>query len=192
MTESTIKQEIEVANRNRPEIAVPTLLLLAGVYSGLAAFTFFALNGQLPMWLAALVNGLILYGIYTVVHEGVHNNIVSKKSKLKWINMTAAFLAAMPLWILIYPHRGSHIVHHTKCNTDADPDIYARGSFGVVTFWKIPQAILGQFNPLAQYQQCIKYGLTRSQRYFSMINFILYLAIVLTIISFGFGSLVSG
>ena len=187
MTELTIKQEIEVANRHRPEFALPTLLLLASVYSGLAASTYFALNGQSPMWLAALVNGIILYGTYTVVHEGVHSNIVSKKSKWTWINMAAAFLAAMPLWLLIYPHRGSHIVHHKKCNTDADPDIYARGSFGIVTFWKIPLAILGQFNPLEQYRQCKKYGLTRSQRYFSMATFILYLAIVLTITSFGFG-----
>jgi fatty acid desaturase len=187
MTESTIKQEIEVANRHRPEIAVPTLLLLAGVYSGLVVSTYFALNGQLPMWLAALVNGIILYGTYTVVHEGVHNNIVSKKSKLRWLNMTAAYLAAVPLWILIYPHRSSHIIHHKKCNTDADPDIYARGSFGVVTFWKIPQAIVSQFNPLEQYRQCIKYRLTRTQRYFSMISFTLYLGIVLTIIGFGLG-----
>ena len=127
MTEFTVQQEIEVATRYRPKIAVPTLLLLAGVYSGLASSTYFALNGQSPMWLAALVNGIILYGTYTVVHEGVHNNIVSKKSKWKWINMAAAFLAAMPLWLLIYPHRGSHIAHHKKCNTDADPDIYARG-----------------------------------------------------------------
>ena len=106
MTELTIKQEIEVANRHRPKLAVPTLLLLVGVYSGLTASMYFALNGLSPMWLAALVNGIILYGTYTIVHEGVHNNIVSKKSKLKWINMAAAFLAAMPLWLLIFPHRG--------------------------------------------------------------------------------------
>jgi beta-carotene hydroxylase len=187
MTEFSIKQEIEAANRHRPEIAVLTLLLLAGVYSGLAASTFLALSGKAPMWLAALVNGFIFYGTYTVVHEGVHNNIASKKSNWKWLNMTAAFLAAMPLWLLIYPHRASHIVHHTRCNTDDDPDIYARGSFGVVAFWKIPLAILGQFNPLEQYRQCKNYGLTRSQRYFSMISFILYIAIVLTIVGFGFG-----
>lgn len=187
MTEFTIRQEIEVANRHRPEIAVPTLLLLVGVYAGLAASTFLALNGQLPMWLAALVNGIILYGTYTVVHEGVHNNIVPKKRQWKWINMTAALLAAIPLWLLIYPHRASHVVHHKQCNTEADPDIYARGSFGVVTFWKIPLAILGQLNPLEQYRQCNKYGLSRAQRNFSALTFILYMAIVLALIGSGYG-----
>jgi len=187
MIEATIKQEIEVANRHRPKVAAPTLFLLAGVYSSLAASCYFALNGQLPMWLAAVINALIIYGTYTVVHEGVHNNIVSAKSRFKWINMAAAFLAAIPLWILIYPHRASHIVHHRKCNTDADPDIYARGSFGVVTFWRIPLAILGQFNLANQYRQCREYGLTRSQRYYSMIHFALYVAIVLTITGSGYG-----
>jgi beta-carotene hydroxylase len=187
MTEPGIRQEIEVANRHRPGVAVPTLLLLAGVYSGLAVSCYFAVNGQFPMWLAAVINGIILYGTYTVVHEGVHNNIVNQKSRLRWINMGAAFMAAVPLWILIYPHRGSHIVHHKKCNTDADPDIYARGSFGVVTFWRIPLAILSQFNPIEQYRQCNEYGLTRSQRYFSILNFALYVAIVVMIISFDYG-----
>ncbi len=187
MTDTTIKQEIEVANRHRAEVAVPTLLLLAGVYAALGASSYFAIEGWLPMWLAALVNAVILYGTYTVVHEGVHNNIVPRHARFKWINMAAAFLAAVPLWILIYPHRASHVVHHKKCNTDDDPDIYARGGFGVVTFWRIPLAILSQFNPVEQYRQCTRYGLTRSQRYFSLLSYALYVAIVVAIVGAGFG-----
>jgi len=187
MIESTIKQEIEVGKRHTPGLAWPTLILLLGVYSGLAASAFFALNQQLPIWLAAVINGVIFYGTYTIVHEGVHDNIVSKRSPFRWINMTAAFLAAIPLWLLVYPHRSSHIVHHRKCNTDDDPDIYARGSFGVVTLCRIPLAILGQFNPFEQYRQCIKQGLTRQQRYLSKITFVLYLLIVAALVSFGYG-----
>lgn len=62
MTVVTIKRAIEVANRHRPEVAVPTLLLLAGVYSCLFAPTCLALTGRFPMWLAAVVNGIILFG----------------------------------------------------------------------------------------------------------------------------------
>lgn len=186
MTETTIKQEIAVANHHRPEVAVPTLLLLAGVYASLFASCYLALTGRLPMWLAAVLNGIILYGTYTVVHEGVHNNIVTRNSRFKWVNMAAAFLAAVPLWILIYPHRASHVVHHKRCNTEDDPDIYARGAFGVVAFWRIPLAILGQFNPLEQYRQCIDYGLTRGQRYFTLANYVFYVALVLTAIGFGY------
>jgi len=187
MSEYSIRDEIDVANRHRPAVAVPTLLLLAGVYSGLAASSYFALSGQIPLWLAALVNGIIFYGTYTVVHEGVHDNIVGKKSRFRWVNMAAALLAAAPLWLLIYPHRASHMVHHRKCNTDDDPDIYARGPFGVVTFWRIPLAILGQFNPLEQYRQCKAYRLTPWQRYVSIVTFACYLAIVLAIVGRGYG-----
>lgn len=187
MAEYSIRGEIEVANRHRPEVAVPTLVLLAAVYSGLAASVFFALGGQIPLWLAALLNAVILYGTYTIVHEGVHGNIVGKKSRFRWVNMAAALLAAAPLWILVYPHRASHLVHHRKCNTDDDPDIYARGHFGVVTFWRIPVAILGQFNPVEQYRLCREFGLTGRQFCFSMITFATYVAIVLAIVGLGYG-----
>jgi fatty acid desaturase len=78
-------------------------------------------------------------------------------------------------------------MHHRKCNTDADPDIYARGAFGVVTFWRIPLAILSQFDPVGQFRQCRDYGLTGPQRILSMITFASYVAIVLTIVGLGYG-----
>jgi len=187
MTQSTVKQEIAIGRQYRALLAWPTLILLCAVYAGLFASTLLVLNEWMSMWLGAIINGIILYGTYTIVHEGVHDNIVSKKSTFRWVNMAVAFLAAIPLWILIYPHRSSHVVHHTKCNTDDDPDIYARGSFGVVTFWKIPLAILGQFNPVAQYRQCIEHQLSRRQRYLSIINYCFYVAIVAVIISIGYG-----
>ncbi len=174
MMKSTIKREIAVGNRYTPRVAVATLVLLFAVYFGLVASIWLALGGFLPLWLAGLINGVILYGTYTVVHEGVHDNIVTKKSAFRWINMSAAFLAALPLWLLVYPHRSSHILHHKNCNSEDDPDIYARGDFGVVTFWRIPLAILSQFNPLTQYRLCIEHRLTRWQRYFSYASFALY------------------
>lgn len=187
MTQSTVKQEIAIGRRYRAVFAWPTLLLLCAVYAGLFASTLLVVNDWMAMWLGAVVNAIILYGTYTIVHEGVHDNIVSNKSAFRWVNMTVAFLAAIPLWILIYPHRSSHIVHHNKCNTEDDPDIYARGSFGVVTFWKIPLAILGQLNPVTQYRQCIQYRLSRRQRYLSIVNYCLYIAIVAVIIGIGYG-----
>jgi len=187
MTESTIKQEIAIGRKHSPAVAWPSLILLVSVYGAFIASTALAINGFLPMWLGAVINTIILYGTYTIVHEGVHDNIVSKRSPFRWVNMTAAFLAAMPLWILVFPHRASHVVHHTKCNTDDDPDIYARGSFGVVTFWRIPLSILGQFNPIEQYRQCIQFRLTRRQRVWTVIHYLLYLAVAASIVASGHG-----
>ena len=187
LKKTAIKQEIEVGRRYTPVVAVPTLILLAGVYTGLALSTYLAISHYLPLWASALINTLILYATYTVVHEGVHNNIVDRKSPFSWVNMTSAFLAALPLWLLIFPHRSSHIVHHQKCNSEDDPDIYARGNFGVVTFWKIPLAILSQFNPLTQYRLCRELKLTPGQCYFSYATFALYVALVAAIVASGHG-----
>ncbi len=185
--ESTVKQEMEIGRRYAPAVAWPTLFLLAGIYAGLAASTYAALTGQITMLAAAVINTVILYGTYTVVHEGVHNNIVPRGARFRWVNMTAAFLAAIPLWMLIFPHRKSHMVHHTKCNTEEDPDIYARGSFGVVTFWHLPLATLGMFNPLKAYESCIRFNVTDAQRWFSMATFAAYTALAAWIIYAGYG-----
>ena len=187
MNESTIKKEIAIGRKHSPAVAWPTLILLVSVYGAFIVSTALALNGYLPMWLGAVINAIILYGTYTIVHEGVHDNIVSKRAPFRWVNMTAAFLAAMPLWILVFPHRASHVVHHTKCNTDDDPDIYARGSFGVVTFWRIPLSILSQFNPIEQYRQCAQFDLTRGQRTWTAIHYLFYLAVVALIVASGYG-----
>jgi fatty acid desaturase len=187
MTARTIRQEMEVGRRHAPAVAWPTLLLLAGVCGGLAASTWLAMQAALPMWAAAIVNGVILYGTYTIVHEGVHDNIVPRNARSRWVNMAAAFLAAIPLWMLIHPHRKSHMVHHTRCNTEEDPDIYARGSFGVVTFWRIPLAALGHFNPLEQYRQCQRFKVTDGQRRFSMATYAAYWAAAAAIVYAGYG-----
>lgn len=186
MTGSTIKLEMEVGRKHAPGVAWPTLLLLAGVYAGLASSVYLGMAGVLPMWFAATINAIILYGTYTVVHEGVHDNIVPRNRRLRWVNMAAAFFAAVPLWMLIYPHRKSHMLHHTKCNTEQDPDIYARGSFGVVTFWRIPLATLGHFNPIEQYRQCVQLNLTDTQRHISMATFAAYVALAGGIVLAGY------
>jgi len=186
VTRSTLRREIEIGRRYSPEVAWPTLLLLVGVYLGLGLASYFALAGHIPWWLGAVLNGVILYGTYTIVHEGVHENIVSRKSRFRWINMSAAFFASLPLCLLIYPHRASHFLHHRQCNTQDDPDIYARGSFGVVTFWRIPLAILQQLNPLAQARQCRELALSRWQQGFSYVTYLLLAGLVLGLVAAGY------
>ncbi len=185
--ESTVRQEMEVGRRYAPDVAWQTLFLLAGIYVGLAASVYGVVADQLPLWAGALINGVILYGTYTVVHEGVHDNIIPRNHTFKWINMTAAFLAAFPLGMLIYPHRKSHMIHHTVCNTDDDPDVYCRGSALSVVFWHIPLSTLGILNPIGAYQSCITYKVTQGQKWFSVATYALYVALIAGIIHAGYG-----
>lgn len=183
---NTVREEIAIGRRHAPAVAWPTLILLVAVAAGLCVTIRLATGGEIAYWHAAAINTVIFYGTYTIVHEGVHDNIVPH-GRLRWINMIAAFIAAAPLWLLIYPHRKSHMVHHTRCNTDEDPDIYARGDFGVVTFWRIPLAILGQLNPLEQYHQCRHYNVPRGETIASMATLAAYYAFCAIVIYAGYG-----
>ena len=184
---STITKELESGRRYSPEIAAPTIRLALGVYAVLVASIWAALSGRLPYWTCALINTVVLYSAYTVIHEAVHNNIVPRNPRLRWLNEFLGFAICIPLWMFYYPHKNSHIVHHKKCNTDQDPDIYARGSFGVVTFWRIPLASLSAFNPFALYRDCRRFNVSARERYISMATFATYTAVAGAAIAAGYG-----
>jgi fatty acid desaturase len=181
----TISQEITIGRRYSPDIAWPTIRLAVGIYLGLTLSIWLAASGRLPYWVSALINTVILYGTYTVIHEAVHNNIV-RKARLRWLNEFFGLAICIPLWMFFYPHKKSHIVHHTKCNTEEDPDIYARGPFGVVTFWRIPLAALSAFNPLVTYRDCRRFKVSAGELRISMATFAAYTALAVVAVAAGY------
>ncbi len=184
---STIKEEVIIGRRYSPEIAWRTIFLAIGVYAGLTISIWAALNGHLTYWVAGVINCIILYGTYTVIHEAVHNNIVPRNRRLRWVNSFFGFAICLIFWMFYYPHKKAHIVHHNKCNTDEDPDIYARGAFGVVTFWNIPLVVLSSFNPFTIYKECTKYNLKPRERYITMLTFLGYSLIAAGLVYAGYG-----
>jgi beta-carotene hydroxylase len=184
---STVAQEVAVGRRYSPEIAWPTIRLTIGVYIALAASIGAAVGGAIPYWASAVLNTMVLYGAYTVVHEAVHNNIVPRKSRLRWVNKLCGFAICPLLWLFFHPHKKSHTVHHTKCNTDEDPDIYARGKFGVVTFLRIPLTALNQLNPLTLRRDCERFGVIPAERRLSYATYSAYLATVIALVAAGYG-----
>jgi beta-carotene hydroxylase len=184
---STIAKELEVGRRHSPDIAWPTIRLAIGVYVAIAVSTWAALSGRMPYWACALINTVVLYGTYTVIHEAVHNNIVPRNPRLRWLNQFLGFAICIPLWMFFYPHKKSHIVHHMQCNSDEDPDIYARGAFGVVTFWRIPLASLSAFNPFVLYRDCKRFRLSTYERYISMATFAAYTVIIVAATTADYG-----
>ena len=187
MTESTIRQEAEVGRRNTPDIAWPTLRLAVYVFVGLAASIYGVISGALPLMAGTVINTIILYSTYTVLHEAVHGNIVRRAPKWRWVNKALGMAIAAVLWMFFEPHKKSHIAHHAKCNTDDDPDIYARGSFGLVSLWRIPLATLSNLNPVTLYQTCRRYNLANRQLLTCMITYGAYAAVAATLIYAGYG-----
>ncbi len=185
---STLDQELKVGRRYSPAIAWPTIRLAIGVYAGLAASIWAALTGRLPYWASGLIDTIILYAAYTVIHEAVHNNIVPRLRGLRWLNTFLGFAICIPLWMFFYPHKASHVVHHRKCNSDEDPDIYARGPFGVVAFWRTPVAALNAaFNPIGLVRECRRLQLSPAERRIAYGTFAAYVATVLWIVAAGYG-----
>ena len=187
MNASTIRQEAEIGRRNTPDIAWPTLRLAFIVLAGFAASVYGVISGALPLLAGALINTVIFYSTYTVLHEALHGNIVRHAPKWRWVNKTVGMAIAAILWMFFEPHKKSHIAHHTKCNTDDDPDIYARGSFGVVSLWRIPLATLSNFNPVTLYQTCRQYHLTNRQLIACFVTFGIYTVVVAALVYAGYG-----
>ena len=186
MNANTTALEVEAGRRNTPDIAWPTLRLAIGVFLALTASIYAVANELLPIGVGAVINTVILYSTYTVLHEAVHGNIVRGHPKWRWINKALGMAIAAILWMFFEPHKNSHMAHHRKCNTDEDPDIYARGSFGVVSFWRLPLATLNNLNPLALYKVCQQYNVSDRYRRNSFITYGFYAAVVAALFYAGF------
>ena len=184
---STLRLEAEIARRHTPDFAWPTLLLAAGLFLVFGAATWLALAGVIPLWLAATVNTVFIYALYTVVHEAVHSSISSRRKDLRWIDMPVGVLACAPLWLFFHHHRKSHRVHHARTNQDDDPDIYARGSFLGWCLWRLPRTLLAYFNPFQLRRECQRFALTARERRVTMASFAASAAALLALIAAGYG-----
>ena len=101
------------------------------------------------MALAAAINTVIIYAIYTPLHDSIHSSIFPRRKELRWVHTAVGMACAALLWMFYHHHRKSHFAHHAKSNTAEDPDLYAMGSFTRVFFAKIPWTLLNYFNPIA-------------------------------------------
>jgi fatty acid desaturase len=116
-----------------PKLALPTI----GVY--LCALTVFVLSttagiaGWVWIWGTIAVNTVVIFAMFTVVHEAVHYLISSKR----WVNELVgrlAFVFVVP--VASFPaFRFIHIAHHKYVNDDEnDPDAYASRP----STWQLP------------------------------------------------------
>ncbi len=186
-TVNTIRLEAEAGRRNTPDFCWPTIALFIGLNAVAGLATWAALSGRIPYLAAAAVNTAYIYFLYTVVHEAVHANISSRQKNLAWIDLVIGILACIPLWLFFYQHKKQHMVHHARTNFDDDPDIYARGSFAGWIFWRLPKALIGYFNPVQLYRECLAYGVPKNETIITMVSFGLQAAAFLGIIAAGYG-----
>jgi beta-carotene hydroxylase len=106
-----------------PALAIPTVLLFFACLSGLAAVSYLALQGAVPLWAGTLLNGIVVFYFFSVVHDSSHGAI----SKYRLLNDTLGriglffFGPIAPLGMA----RWIHMQHHRFTNDEVkDPDYF--------------------------------------------------------------------
>lgn len=106
-----------------PKMAWPTLGLFFACLASLGFIDYHALTGGIPLWVATVLNGIVTYFFFSVVHDSAHGAISSNKrvnDTLGAIGMVFfGPLATIRLacWI--------HMQHHRFSNDpEKDPDYF--------------------------------------------------------------------
>ena len=185
--QSTTKYETEVARRNSPEIAWTTIALAVGCLALWAASSWLALAGAIPLALAMVLNGIVMYAIYTPVHDASHSAVVPRLKSLRWVNVLIGTVSAFPIFMFFYHHRKSHFIHHAKTNEPEDPDKFAMGGFLEVFFLKTPWSLINQLNGVKLYQACKALNLSSFQRRSTMAQYGLTVALLVGLAVAGYG-----
>jgi len=107
-----------------PQIAWPTVTLSVACFAGLLSLTWLAMMESIPFWLASAGNGILIYFLFSVVHDALHRSV----SKFSWFNellghISIFFFAPLAPFSLA---RWIHMQHHRFTNDSKhDPDHFA-------------------------------------------------------------------
>lgn len=185
--ESTTKFEAAVARRHSPEIAWPTIALAIGALAIWGLSSSLALNDTIPLIAAMTINTIIMYAIYTPVHDGSHSAIVPRRKGLRWVNVAIGAISALPIFMYFHHHRKSHFIHHARTNRPEDPDKFAMGTFAEVFFLKTPWSLLNYFNGMALYRDCVDLNMPKREIVMTMAQYALMVALLVGLVATGYG-----
>jgi beta-carotene hydroxylase len=185
--QSTTKYETEVARRYSPEIAWPTIALAVGCLASWVVSSWLAVEGAIPLSAAMAINAVVMYAIYTPLHDASHSAIVPRLKSLRWVNTFIGTISAFPIFMYHYHHRKSHFVHHAKTNEPEDPDKFAMGSFPEVFFLKTPWTLINQLNGVKLFQGCRTLNLPSYQRRLTMLQYAVIVVLLVGLVAAGWG-----
>lgn len=118
--------------RVAPSLAIPTTLIFILSLSGIIAVWYYALNGILPLWSGAIINGLLSYWMFSIIHDASHHSLSSNKFLNEAIGSVGLFF--------LFPYapmvalRWVHNKHHIHANGPMDPDVYEHEA----KWWQVP------------------------------------------------------
>ncbi len=121
--------ERRIAVELSPALAWPTLFLAVALPTTLITVIALGFTGALPLWACMPILVIVSYAHYTLVHEAVHGNVVSKPKGAAWINTLVGWIGALGMGMGWPALQRTHVLHHSHTNTERDPDISVKGTF---------------------------------------------------------------
>jgi beta-carotene hydroxylase len=105
----------------------PTLLTFLGVLSGVSIIGVLTAAGRIPYALAIPVDAILIYCIFTPLHEATHGNIAGRERRFAWLQTLIGHVSGFVLLAPFPGFRVLHLHHHANTNDPAeDPDYWVR------------------------------------------------------------------
>jgi beta-carotene hydroxylase len=114
-----------------PAIAWPTVAMWVGLTAAFLSCDILGASGRMPLWLGMLVNSVVGYAAFSVVHDSLHRAISTNTRLNDWIGQLALVLVAPYVSLKLF--RWGHILHHRFANGPRDPDRALHGPW-----WQLP------------------------------------------------------
>jgi beta-carotene hydroxylase len=105
----------------------PTVLTFLGVVTSVSLVAMLAAEGHLSWWAAVPINAILIYFIFTPLHEATHGNIAGKNRRLAWLEELIGHVSGFVLLAPFPGFRVLHLHHHANTNDPAeDPDYWVK------------------------------------------------------------------
>ncbi|HEY3638252.1 MAG TPA: fatty acid desaturase [Rhizomicrobium sp.] len=105
----------------------PTIFTFLGVIIGVSSVVLLAATGHLSWWVAVPVNAILIYFIFTPLHEATHGNIAGRNRHLTWLEELVGHVSGYVLLAPFPGFRALHLHHHANTNDPAeDPDYWVK------------------------------------------------------------------
>lgn len=104
-------------------VAWPTVAMMMVSLTVYGFSVALSLLGTLPLWAGGLINGLIGYLIFSVIHDSIHRAVSSNQRLNDFLGQLS--LVAFSPMVTLGAFRWGHIQHHQHASGEKDPDRFA-------------------------------------------------------------------
>ncbi len=114
-----------------PRVAWPTVILCAVLVPTYFGTIYLCATGVWPMWVGAIINSLVGYFAFSVMHDGLHRAISKNERFNDFLTQVGVTLIAPYVDHRMF--RWNHILHHRFAGGARDPDNELKGAW-----WTLP------------------------------------------------------